>query len=291
MVSRFAERSFADKGALVASCVLAVAAITAAYATLSTSSVTRERAKPHGRPPVLELEGAFGRELGGDGFYWQWIGDAATLRVRYKGAFWVGFRAESLNRPRRLNMVDGEGARFQVRVPTSPVERLAGPFQADGSTEVQLRPQPRPSSAPSPDSRQLSVYMSMPTLSEGPAVVLPGTGFWPREIDGNQEFNWLRHRGRLEVVARPGVSKVSVSAVVQSSGRPRRVSVTSAASNRPPAEVVVGSRPERIDLGVVALEHGRGSLELVSEPSPTRVEGEPRFISVRIIEPRAVAVR
>ena len=136
------------------------------------------------------------------------------------------------------------------------------------------------------------MFFSMPTISPEPAIVLPAAGFWPRETEeSGDQFNWLKRRGRLDVRAKPGVNEVSVSATIQSAGNQvRRLSVTPSAPQGASKIVVASARPRRVDLGVVRLQDGRGSFEVVSEPGPSRVGQDARPLSVRIIEPTAAPI-
>jgi hypothetical protein len=272
----------------VAAGALGLAALVAAYATLSDPS-ERDQSDESARAPAVELDGAYGPETGSDGFPWQWIRDDADLVVSRSGLFWVGFRAQSFRQARTLELRDKSGRSVTTQVPPTPVVRILGPFRSNDRTTVRIRPRPGASPAPPPDTRRLSVFLSMPTLSPEPAIVLPASGFWPRETESSgQQFSWLKSRGQLEVRATPGVNEVAVSATIQTAGeRTRRVTVTSSGPQGTSATVVAGTRPRRVDLGVLRLQRGRGTLELVSEPGPSRIGQDPRELSVRIIEPTA----
>jgi len=261
--------------------LLCIAGLVTLYTTASLNGEPSNNEVPQGVP--IAFRTGFPPEVGLDGHLWQWMSSDAGMALKGgDGNYWVGFRARSLRSPRTLTFRDRDGQEREVRIGTKFGTYVAGPFELDNGTALELNATPGGRRAARNDPRKLSIQFSDPRTFRGPLATLPAAGFYPSESDGRgNQLNWLNRKGKLLLTAPPTAKRAWVTMRLTSVDVARHLAV-SAPGVDTVLDVPSHGRYRVVTVGPVSLTGGKAALVLSAKEPPRRYGQDDRLLSVQV---------
>lgn len=257
---------------------------------LTIASAALVAALVSGRPEIAQREEQASVHLDLTDPVWQSLESAAPLGLTGRGSYWLAFRAFSVGLPTRVRITGPAGGALTVGVSTAPRTYATGPVRLDGLEWYRLEPRLSSTARRSPAGG--SLFVSSFRLTRRPVAALPGRGFWENESwrGGSADANWLKSRGRIELVsADPALRRAWIAFDATSIDRERTLAVTGGGVDQRLSAPERGSR-RRLVVGPIDLRDGRAELEL-SSPDPASYGSDSRLRTILVSDLEAYGAR
>lgn len=231
------------------------------------------------RPSTRQLAAAYVAAPTRAGVAWASVDNPGPVAISANGTYWLAFRAFTLGPSQKLALLGSGGARWSATVGPEPKVHFFGPLVLQGPVSYWLTPTRHSASAAerifySPDLR----------LFTRPLAALPGTGFWPQELDpdSSKPVNWLNTRGTVDVASSKPIARVWLSFDATSVDRQRTLTM-SEGTHTYTAEVPERGATQHVTVGPFDLHAGVARV-VFSSPRPTITVRDKRPRTVRISE-------